>query len=84
MPVYEYRCEACGQDAERLLPHDRAAEPGPCEACGGTLHRRWSRVAVKLQAWGFNKTDGMVADRPGRGDFKSVSERAERISEGDT
>jgi len=83
MPVYEYQCTACGQSVDRLLPHARAGDPGPCPACEGELQRRFSRVGVKLNAWGFSRTDGMVADRPGRGDFRTVSERAERISEGD-
>ena len=85
MPVYEYRCSACGQSIDRILPHTRADEPGPCPDCGAAegLERRFSRVAVKLQGWGFSKTDGMVPDRPGRGDFRTVSERAEQIASGE-
>jgi putative FmdB family regulatory protein len=82
VPVYEYRCAGCDELTDRLLPHERAGNPGPCGACGGALERRFSRVAVKLEGWGFSRTDGMVPDRPGRGDFKQVRERAERISEG--
>lgn len=83
MPVYEYQCTACGQSVDRLLPHSSVERPGPCPECEGPLQRRFSRVAVKLNAWGFSKTDGMVGERPGRGDFRTVSERAERISDGD-
>lgn len=83
MPVYEYACSDCGSDQDRILPHDRADEPGPCPSCGGELRRRFSRVAVKLNGWGFAATDGLIPDRPGgRGDFKQVRERAERISDG--
>jgi putative FmdB family regulatory protein len=82
VPVYEYECGGCRTRVDRLLPHRLADEPGPCEACGGELSRRFSRVAVKLEGWGFSATDGMVADRPGRGDFKAVRERAERLSDG--
>jgi putative FmdB family regulatory protein len=82
MPVYEYRCTACGQAAELLLPMTRADAPGPCAGCSGELQRRVSRVAVKLEGWGFSRTDGMVPDRPGRGSFREVRERAERISDG--
>jgi putative FmdB family regulatory protein len=83
VPVYEYACAACAARTERLLPHDRASDPGPCPACGGSLERRFSRIAVKLEGWGFSATDGMVPDRPGRGDFAQVRERAERLSSGD-
>jgi putative FmdB family regulatory protein len=82
MPVYEYVCTACEHGLDRILPHDRADDPGPCPACEGELRRRFSRVAVRLEGWGFSSTDGLVADRPGRGDFKAVRERAERLSDG--
>ncbi len=82
MPIYEYACADCGARTERLLPHTRAATPGPCPSCEGTLERRFSRIGVKLQGWGFSATDGMVADRPGRGSFEQVQERAERLSDG--
>lgn len=81
MPVYEYRCRSCGATTDRLLPHDRADEPGPCPGCDGPLTRRYSRVGVKLNAWGFAETDGWVPERPGRNDFRTVAERAERIAE---
>ena len=85
MPVYEYLCKHCGSSVDRILSHDMAERPGACPSCGrDELRRRFSRVAVRLNGWGFAATDGMVPDRPGRGDFQQVRERAERISEGDT
>lgn len=84
MPVYEYRCEACEERCERLLPMRRSDDPGACPACGAdALDRRFSRVAVRYASWGFQSTDRLVADRPGRGDYREVAERAERISEGE-
>jgi len=56
--------------------------PGPCQACGGELRRRFSRVAVRYQGWGFQSTDELLpGDRP-RKDFKTLRERAERIADG--
>ena len=82
MPVYEYICKHCGNESERLVPHVRADQPDPCASCGrDDLRRRFSRVAVRYDGWGFSSTDGMVPDRPGRGSFSEVRERAERISE---
>lgn len=82
MPVYEYVCAVCGRRTDRILPHDRADEPGPCPDCDGELSRRFSRVAVRYDSWGFNATDGLVPDRPGgRNDFKTVRERAEKLSD---
>lgn len=82
MPVYEYACDGCDETVDRLLPMARADDPGPCPACGADLRRRFSRVAVKYTSWGFSRTDGLVADRPGRGDYREVAERADRIAEG--
>lgn len=83
MPVYEYVCAGCDRDLDRILPMGRADQPGPCPDCGGDLRRRFSRIAVKYTSWGFSRTDGLVPDRPGRGDYREVAERAERISEAD-
>ena len=80
MPVYEYRCLACGGEVERLVPHDRARDPGPCPDCAGELARRFGRIGVRLDGWGFAATDGLVPDRPGRAPFRQVAERAERIA----
>lgn len=83
MPVYEYLCTSCEEPHDRILPHDQADEPGPCPRCEGELKRRFSRVAVKYNGWGFTSNDSMIPDRPGgRGDFKDLKERAERISDG--
>jgi putative FmdB family regulatory protein len=82
VPLYEYACTSCGDRVDRLLAHADADRPDPCEACGGRLDRRFSRVAVKLNGWGFSATDGMVPDRPGRGSFAETRERAERIADG--
>ncbi len=82
MPVYEYVCRDCGAESDRIVPHAEADAAGPCPSCGGTRRRRFSRVAVKLEGWGFSRTDGMVPDRPGgRGDFKTVRERAEKLAD---
>lgn len=82
MPVYEYGCLTCGQRIDRILPHESAGRPGPCSECGGILRRRFSRVAVRYQGWGFNATDKLVPDRPGgRYDFGTVRERAEKLAD---
>lgn len=81
MPVYEYACAGCTARPELLLPVARAADPGPCPGCGGTLSRRYGRVAARFAGWGFARTDGLVPDRPGRAPWREVAERAERIAD---
>jgi putative FmdB family regulatory protein len=80
MPVYEYVCRACGADEEHLQALGSDA-PGPCQACGGALRRRWSRVAVKYQGWGYNATDKLLPDDRRGQDYAALRERAERIAD---
>lgn len=81
MPIYEYACTACDAGVDLLLPFDRADDPGPCPECSGVLERRFSRVAVRYDSWGFNATDSLVPDRPGRNDLQAVRNKAEQLSE---
>lgn len=79
MPVYEFRCGACAEVEEHLLPLG-AGPPGPCRSCGGELRKKFSRVAVRYEGWGFSSTDSLVSDTRGR-DFKALRSRAEQISD---
>jgi putative FmdB family regulatory protein len=80
MPLYEYTCRSCGSIEEHLQALGAGA-PGPCEVCGGELRRRWSRVAVRYQGWGFTSTDKLLPeDRRGQ-DYRALRERAERIAD---
>jgi putative FmdB family regulatory protein len=81
MPIYEYRCEECAADHEMLRPVGAEPPEGGCPDCGGALRKRFSRVAVRYEGWGFKATDSLVSD-PGGKDFKALRDRAERISEG--
>ncbi|MDX1510968.1 MAG: zinc ribbon domain-containing protein [Nitriliruptorales bacterium] len=81
MPIYEFRCQACDANVDRLLPIAKADEPGPCPECEGKLERQFSRVAVRYDSWGFNATDSLVPDRPGRNDLRTVRDKAEQLSE---
>jgi putative FmdB family regulatory protein len=79
MPIYEFACTVCGEVEEHLLPLGDAG-PEACAACGEPLRRKFSRVAVKYQGWGFTATDSLVKDTRGK-DFKDLRDRAERISD---
>ncbi len=79
MPVYEYVCTVCAEVEEHLLPLG-ADGPSSCAACGEALRRKFSRVAVKYEGWGFTATDSLVKDTKGK-DYKALRERAERISD---
>jgi putative FmdB family regulatory protein len=80
MPMYEYTCRSCGQTEEHLQALG-AGPPGPCQACAGELRRRYSRVAVRYQGWGFNSTDRLLPEDRRRQDYRALRDRAERIAD---
>lgn len=57
MPIYEYRCEACGHEEEFL--QKISAEPlTDCPACGKPeLKRKISAAAFRLKGGGWYETD---------------------------
>lgn len=56
MPVYEYRCKACGRTHEIEQGfHDQ--RPTTCPTCGGQLVRVFHPVGVVFKGSGFHKTD---------------------------
>jgi putative FmdB family regulatory protein len=81
MPVFDYRCTACGEREEHILLAGEAA-PTACKACGGALKRAYggARVHVSLEGWGFSRNDGLISDsRAPRKDWKALKERADRL-----
>jgi len=79
MPVYEFRCTACGAREEHILGFSDP-RPETCTVCGKPLKRVWSgRVHIALEGWGFSKTDSLVSGDKSAKDFKKLKERADQI-----
>ncbi|HET8715232.1 MAG TPA: zinc ribbon domain-containing protein [Holophagaceae bacterium] len=71
MPLFDYRCEACGQVEELLIA--ASAEPGPC-ACGGARTRLLSTPAdLKRMDAFFHKESFSDADIARKGLTKYVN-----------
>ena len=49
MPIYEYRCEACGEQMELLV---RDSQPPKCESCGSPRLARQLSLPVAHVASG--------------------------------
>lgn len=78
VPIFEYRCTECDESLEVIvLPTEEP--PAACPECGGTLVRKWSRVGVQLNGWGFAKNDAMLPERRGRNDFRKVKDKAAEL-----
>lgn len=58
MPIYEYRCESCGRDFDRL---QKMSDPDPtvCPNCGrkGHVRRQVTAPAFRLAGTGWYETD---------------------------
>jgi putative FmdB family regulatory protein len=46
MPIYEYKCNACGEEFEKLVFSSLASDDVKCEKCGSTeVERKVSAVS---------------------------------------
>lgn len=56
MPIYGYRCEACGEEVE-VFQSMRDSPLRVCAACGGRLRKLLYPVGVQFKGSGFYSTD---------------------------
>jgi len=62
MPLYDYRCAACGKVTEiRHGFNDTNTEP--CPHCGGALSRVFNPAPIIFNGSGFYKTDSRSAPK---------------------
>ncbi|WP_295391036.1 zinc ribbon domain-containing protein [uncultured Thiodictyon sp.] len=63
MPIYEYRCEACGHELEKLQKLADAPLTD-CPACGQpTLKKQISAAGFRLKGSGWYETDFKQGDK---------------------
>ncbi len=73
MPIYEYRCEACGAPKEAI---QKMSDPPlkVCEACGAeALQRVMSRTSFVLKGSGWYATDYKAPSKESKSESKSES-----------
>ena len=56
MPIYEYKCEQCG-NVEEVLQKISDAPLSTCERCSGNLHKLISHSTFHLKGSGWYVTD---------------------------
>lgn len=63
MPIYEYRCSACGHQFEvaQRMSDDPLTE---CEVCGGQVSKVLFAPAIHFKGTGFHNTDYGTRKRP--------------------
>jgi putative FmdB family regulatory protein len=63
MPIYEYKCQSCGERCEKLQKY---SDP-PCKKCphcGGALKKLISSPAIQFKGSGFYITDYAKKNSP--------------------
>lgn len=65
MPIYEYRCEDCGEVTEGLRSMSSADEPIACEHCGSQKTQRVQSVFAASVAEGGGGSDPGPGACPG-------------------
>jgi len=76
LPIYEYRCDACGRTVEAFQKFSDAPLE-TCEACGGHLTKVLHPAAIHFKGSGFYTTDY------GRGSGKRPSGDSGKAPDGD-
>ena len=78
MPIYEYKCAACGAQIEKMQKVSDAPLT-VCENCGGKLEKQWSLSGFQFKGEGWYVTDyaGKKADKGGKSE---KSEKTEKTS----
>ena len=56
MPIYEYRCESCGEELELFRSITDNNNPS-CKSCGGSMKKLISRSSFHLKGTGWYVTD---------------------------
>ncbi len=56
MPLYDYRCTACGREVE-VMHGIHVSGPTACEACGGRMSKLLSPPTIHFKGSGWAKKD---------------------------
>jgi len=83
MPLYEYRCEACGRRFE-LIRKFSESTVDVCTLCGkGPVHRLPSSPAIQFKGSGFYITDYAKKGETGKSEKTSTEKSQDTKSDAD-
>lgn len=90
MPLYEYKCEKCGHQFEKIEGHN-ASETKKCPKCGGKAQRMLSAAAIQFKGSGWYVTDyrknnssPASGERPGDGGSSKSDDKPGESKSSDT
>jgi putative FmdB family regulatory protein len=79
MPIYEYRCVACGRDIE-VIHGIHAEGPTSCDVCGSPMRKLLTSPAIVFRGGGWAKKDARES-RSARSAGGTASETEKAASE---
>jgi putative FmdB family regulatory protein len=80
MPLYEYRCKACGHRFEKIQSFS-APDEKECPVCKGEVERLISAPAVQFKGSGFYSTDYGAKSAPSKSSSDSSKDTSSPSSE---
>jgi putative FmdB family regulatory protein len=80
MPLYEYQCDACGHQFEKI---QKFSDPvvDVCPKCGGAVKKLVSSPAIQFKGSGWYITDYAKKSSTDASSSKSSSEKSEKSSD---
>jgi putative FmdB family regulatory protein len=80
MPIYEYKCQACGKRMEKI---QKLSDPPckKCPSCGGALTKLISSPAIQFKGSGFYLTDYAKKNSPAEEKKRKAGEQPEKKAE---
>jgi putative FmdB family regulatory protein len=82
MPLYDYRCTACGHEVE-VMHSVHGTGPEACERCGAPMRKALSTPAIHFKGSGWAKKDARSASGgAGSGKGSSTADAGGKVAEG--
>lgn len=50
MPVYDFKCEECGEITEAVVPYEDREQPVSCSNCLGNAYKTWIKMPGTTRA----------------------------------
>jgi putative FmdB family regulatory protein len=80
MPLYDYRCTACGYEVE-VMHSVHGKGPEVCERCGGPMRKALSPPAIHFKGSGWAKKDARSSSgRAGSGASDATAKAGDKAT----
>lgn len=79
MPFYDYHCDACGLDFEKMLSISKYDEPQSCVSCGETARKKISEVNFNLTGDDWASKNNRIAQQRAKRNAQLTVKQNERL-----